>query len=258
MGTSPPPAPESESRAGTLARWRWPLVVALVALLAYVAVDRACRGVVHAPGTAIREAAEAARGIAERFRTGRITTTFTAALPRLDPGGARLEVAAFESVETFTRTDTRAVFFDLLSLGTNVTEIRVPVTYRYHVRLDDPWRLDVREQVCLVQAPALRPSLPPAIHTDRMQKRSERGWLRLDLEQQMAELERSLTPTLSARATSAQTLGFVREPARRRVAEFVRDWLLREDHWRDDRFRAITVVFADEQPAGPRVPTLLR
>ena len=258
MGTSPPPAPESESRAGTLARWRWPLVVALVALLAYVAVDRACRGVVHAPGTAIREAAEAARGIAERFRTGRITTTFTAALPRLDPGGARLEVAAFESVETFTRTDTRAVFFDLLSLGTNVTEIRVPVTYRYHVRLDDPWRLDVREQVCLVQAPALRPSLPPAIHTDRMQKRSERGWLRLDLEQQMAELERSLTPTLSTRAASAQTLGLVREPARRRVAEFVRDWLLREDHWRDDRFRAITVVFADEQPAGPRVPTLLR
>jgi hypothetical protein len=91
-----------------------------------------------------------------------------------------------------------------------------------------------------------------------MQKRSERGWLRLDLEQQMDELERSLTPTLSARAASAQTLALVREPARRRVAEFVRDWLLREDHWRDDRFTAITVVFADERPSGPPAPTLLR
>jgi hypothetical protein len=257
MGTPPPAAPP-ERHAAALARWRWPLVVALVAVLGFLALDRACRGVVHAPESAIREAAEAAKGIAERFRTGRITTTFTAALPRLDPGGARLEVAAFESVETFTRTDSRAVFFDLLPLGTNITEIRVPVTYRYHVRLGDPWRLDVREQVCLVRAPALRPTLPPALHTDRMQKRSERGWLRLDLEQQMDELERSLTPTLSARAASAQTLALVREPARRRVAEFVRDWLLREDHWRDDRFTAITVVFADERPSGPPAPTLLR
>jgi hypothetical protein len=256
MGTAPPPV--LEPRGGGLARWRWPLVAALLLVLGYLGAERACRAVVHAPGSAIQEAAEAAKGIAERFKTGRITTTFTAALPRLEPGGSRLEVAAFESIETFTRTDTRAVFFDLLPLGTNVTEIRVPVTYRYHVRLADPWRLDVREQVCLVQAPALRPSLPPAIHTDRMEKRSERGWLRLDVEQQMEELERSLTPTLSARAAAAQTLALVREPARRRVAEFVRDWLLREDHWRDDRFTAITVVFADELPGAPAMPTLRR
>jgi len=258
MGSATTPPPGPESRAGALARWRWPLVVVLLALLGYLALDRACRAVVHAPSSAIQEAAEAAKGIAERFRSGRITTTFTAALPRLEGGGSRLEVAAFESVETIRRTDTRAVFFDLLSLGTNVTEIRVPVTYRYHLRLDDPWQLDVRDHVCLVHAPALRPTLPPAIHTDRMEKRSERGWLRLDVEQQMDELEKSLTPTLSARAAAPETLALVREPARRRVAEFVRDWLLREDHWRDGRFTAITVVFAGETPSAPALPTLRR
>ena len=41
----------------------------------------------------------------------------------------------------------------------------------------------------------------------------------------------------------------MREQCRRRVAEFVRHWLLAEDHWREDRFRAVTVVFADETGA---------
>lgn len=258
MGSPPPTDRPARERLLGFAAWRWPLVALALALLAYAAAERACRAVERAPASAVREVGEAAKGLAERFRSGRITTTFTAALPRLEPGGAKLEVAAFESVETLTRADTRAVFFDLLSLGTNVTEIRVPVTYRYHVLLDDPWRLEVRQQVCLVRAPALRPSLPPALHTDRMQKRSERGWLRLDVDRQMEELERSLTPTLVARAAARETLGLVREPARQRLAGFVRDWLLREDHWREDRFTAISVVFADEVPAEPLAPTLRR
>ena len=43
------------------------------------------------------------------------------------------------------------------------------------------------------------------------------------------------------------------------VAEFVRSWLLMEDHWREDRFRSVTVIFADEMPSGdaPQPPTLI-
>ena len=50
----------------------------------------------------------------------------------------------------------------------------------------------------------------------------------------------------------------MRETCRREVAEFVQNWLLAEDHWRDDRFRSVTVVFADEEPADPSAltPTL--
>ena len=72
----------------------------------------------------------------------------------------------------------------------------------------------------------------------------------------MTELERYLTPRLSARARSPERIDLVRETCRRRVAEFVRGWLLREDHWRSDRFRAVTVVFADEAPDEP-APTLV-
>jgi len=237
---------------------RWPAVAVIVAWLGYLAVHETCRAMREAPGSAVKEAAEAVGAIAERFRSGRITTTFTAALPRLQPGGAVLELASYEAVETFRRTDERAVLF--VPLGTNVTEIRAPVTYRYHVRLDDPWHLDVRDGVCLVRAPRLRPTLPPAVHTHRMEKRGERGWLRFDLEEQMDELERSITPTLIQRASDPRTLSLVRETCRQRVAEFVRNWLLQESHWRDDRFTAVSVTFADEptRPSGSPAPTLRR
>src|SRR5215470_18457294 len=251
-GEPPPPKPVS------LHAWRWPAVVLLLALAVIGVVERTIRRVTDAPRSAVREAADAAATVAERFKTGRITTTFTASLPRLEPGGSKLEVAAYEATETFTRSDERAIFFDLVPLGTTISEIRVPVTYRYHVRLDDAWHLDVHESVCLVRAPQLRPTVPPAIHTDGMEKRSEEGWLRFDGAEQMAALERGLTPTLSARAASPQNLALVRETARRRVAEFVRDWLLREDQWRDGRFTAVTVTFEGEakDPATVPEPTL--
>jgi hypothetical protein len=228
------------------------LVVVAAMGVASVVVWRTCRSLERAeqaPERAVQEVGRAAAEIAERFRTGRITTTFTEALPRLSGGGALLELASFEATETLRRTDRRSVLFDLIPLGTNVTEIRVPVTYRYHVVLADPWQLSVRGPVCHVRAPRLRPSLPPAIHTDRMEKRSERGWARWDVERQMEELERSLTPVLAARAGRPAQAALVREPCRRQLAGLVRTWLLGERQWGDRRFTAVTVAFADEEEA---------
>jgi hypothetical protein len=51
----------------------------------------------------------------------------------------------------------------------------------------------------------------------------------------------------------------VREEGRKTVAEFVRDWLLREDQWRTDRFHTIKVIFADEPAANPeQIPPTLQ
>lgn len=190
-------------------------------------------------------------GIAAKFRQQHITETFTSALPTLarTPGG-NLELATATSTETLTRTDERTVAWDMVYLGKTVSEISVPVTYRYHLNLRDTWKLDVAGNTCVVHAPAIRPSLPPAIHTDQMQKRSEAGWARFDAREQMAELERSLTPRLTRHAGDPRRLAIVREECRKTVAEFVRDWLLKEDHWRRDRFSTIKIVFADE-PGDP-------
>jgi hypothetical protein len=244
----------------TATAWRWPLVLLAMVIVIAVLAIRVCRVAEEAPERtvdAVRGLADDVAGIAERFRSGTITTTFLADVPRLvEDEGLKLEVAAFEATETFTRTDERSVAWELVPLGTATAEIKVPVTYRYHVRLDEEWRLEVNDHTCVVHAPPIRATLPPAIHTEGMVKSLETSGVRWDGEEVMNELERYLTPRLSARARSPERIDLVRETCRRRVAEFVRGWLLREDHWRSDRFRAVTVVFADEAPADP-APTLV-
>ena len=174
-------------------------------------------------------------------------------------GAILLELAAFEATETLSRTDDRRIFFDMVPLGSTVSEIRLPVTYRYHIRLDEEWRLTVADGTCVVRAPPIRPTLPPAIHTDHMEKRSESGWLRFNEDEQMESLERSLTPTLEDRAGDADHLELVRDRCRRRVAEFVQSWLLLEDQWGPERFTHVEVIFGDEEDAGPsmRAPSVI-
>jgi hypothetical protein len=208
----------------------------------------------------VSELGESAVDIAAAFKSGTITKTFISSVPSFSPdGGARLEVAKFEVVEIFRSTDELRIGWDLIPLGTTISEIRVPVTYRYHLRFDEPWLLEVEGQSCIVNAPPIRPSLPPAIDTGRMEKHSESGWLRFNEDDQMEELERSLTRVIAERSADPAHIDLVRERSRSEVAEFVRSWLLMEDHWREDRFRSVTVIFADEMPSGdaPQPPTLI-
>jgi len=255
------PDPAGKGWADVLIGLRWPLVaVALLAvgLVVYLeTLERADR-----VGRAARELAEGAVSGAERvvrgFLTGDVTERFVSSIPKIDSDGSgRLELATLEATETFTRTDERRVLWDTLSLGTTVAEIQVPVTYRYHLRLDDPWRVEVAGGVCVVHAPPIRPTQPPAIHTEGMEKRSEEDWLRFDADEQMAELERSLTPRLRARAGSPRHLALVRDEARRTVAEFVRAWLLLEGPESAERLE-VKVVFPgeDDRPSVDRRPTI--
>ena len=213
---------EDQHRAPPVASrtaWAWPVVVVVLAVLAFLGL----RETLEVVRSSQRAAVEGLTGLAEGFRTATITTTFTAALPRFAPDDSlKLELTAIEAVETFTRTDDRRIFYDLLPLGTTVSEIRVPVTYRYHLRLDDPWHLEVSDHTCVVRAPPIRPTLPPAIDTAGLERRSSSGWLRFDEDDRMDELERELTELLSRRAGDPDTIDLVRDRSRLRVADFVR------------------------------------
>ena len=79
-----------------------------------------------------------------------------------------------------------------------------------------------------------------------MQKSSGSGWARFNKSENLAELEKSITPQLDERAHDPKHVEHVREACRRSVADFVRKWLMKEDFWRKDRFSSIVVAFSDE------------
>lgn len=236
--------------ATTFQRMLFTLVLLLACVgLAVLAVlgNRAYQATAEGVKSIGSQIAEELPGIAERFSNERITHTFISGIPEVSSNrGDILEVAIARSDEYFKRSDTRTVLWDSLNLGTTVAEIKVPVTYRYHIRLSDTWHLAERDNICYVMAPAIRASQPPAIHTDGMEKSTTRGWARFNESDNLAALERSLTPELEKRAVDPRHLKLVREACRVSVAEFVKHWLLRENHWSEDRFRAIIVIFPDE------------
>ena len=185
--------------------------------------------------------------IAAKFRTGTITHTFTEHVGQINATkGDILELATVENTESFVRTDSKRVFWDMINLGTTTSDIRCPVTFRYHVRLSDPWRLATRDNLCLVLAPPISPSLPPAIHTGALEKRSQAGWARFNGSENLDTLEHGLTPELEKRAADSDHKALAREASRQAVAGFVKTWLLTEDRWRNDRLSAVVVVFPDE------------
>ncbi len=236
-------------------RFRVWTAVSLVAAAAIVwgfwaTLDRfldAGEAVVGAPARAARELAAAARG----FLTADVTERFVSSLPAVR-GEARLELATAETVETLSRSDERWAFWDLVPLGATTVELRVPVTWRWHVPLDGEWRAVLEEGLLTVEAPALRPSLPPALHSDGIERRVEEDWLRFDGAEQLARLERELTPLLSARAREPRLMAFGRAAAREALADLARGFV--ERSLPGTPVRAVVVRFADERavPAGER------
>jgi len=115
--------------------------------------------------------------------------------------------------------------------------------------------LEDRCKAGFVQAPEIRPSQPPAIHTDQMTVQSSRGWCRIAPQDLVDKLHHDLTPALCQYAQDPRRLAFVRETARESVAEFVRQWLAREKRWNPWKFTSIHVQFRDEKTL-PSAPTL--
>ncbi len=242
---------------GNGSEWRWPVVIislGVFGLAAYLKTLHVAKDTtvetVEKTVDAVKEGIREVAGIAERFQQTQITTTFEESLPEIHgTGEGNLELATMKFTETLRRTNKRTILWQKISLGTTISEIRVPATFRYHLQLSDPWKLQVHGQQCVVIAPRIRASLPVAIHTDQMDKRSDEGWARWNADEQMDALEASLTPRLNGYAQQENHIAQVRPAARETVANFVKEWLLKEDHWKTNRFQSIRVIFADEAEA---------
>jgi hypothetical protein len=175
----------------------------------------------------------------------KLTSEFIASIPTVRSAGmGRLELATADATETFSRSQVTESWG--IYLGTTYVEMHVPVTYRYQLNLAEPWQLYVDQDVCIVKAPKIRPSLPPAIHTDGIERLSENGWARFNKEEEMENLEKDVTPTLTQYAGDPRHIKLVREECRKTVANFVKAFLLEKAGPAARKFDRIVVIFADE------------
>lgn len=197
--------------------------------------------------------------IVTAFKPEEIVQTFDEwrALEAEGNDGNILEVATAESTERFTRKTNLAMFGQTLPLGTTVSEISVPATYRYHINLNEDWFVTTDGTRLLVLAPAIRPSLPVAFDTAKVQKKTKSGWARWDGDENLTELEKSISSRLEERAGDETSLEKIREASRESVAKFVQAWLLSQEAWGNAKFEEISVMFEGEDASLASMPPVL-
>ncbi|NNE94118.1 MAG: DUF4230 domain-containing protein [Verrucomicrobiales bacterium] len=161
--------------------------------------------------------------------------------------GNVLELATAEATEKLTRSTNVEWFGKVMPLGTTISDISIPATYRYHIDLSGEWFIESDGGRLMVIAPKLQPSLPVAFDTGRMQKKTKSGWGRWDGNDNLAELEKSITTKLAERASDEKTIAKIRDEARLSLAKFLKTWLLKQEGWGEGRFEEIVVKFEDEE-----------
>jgi hypothetical protein len=211
-----------------------------------------CITVIVLAGIAFAFFTKLGRGIKDTITGGGqisnpIVVTIDSYLPEvISTNGDILELTFRNEKEYFKRESVKKAAWDKIYLGTTVSEIKVDATFRYHLKLSDPWKLAVKDNVCKVLAPPIHPTTPVAINTSSMERSTSSGWALFDKDANLEELMKSISPALNERASDPKHMGLARDKCRESVGQFVRNFLLKKDYWRADGINAIVVVFPDE------------
>jgi len=183
--------------------------------------------------------------IAEAFRTGTVTTSFTSYATEVS-GSAYFQFATLRQVEVFERRDTSVVLWGQLALPDVVVEARAPVEYTYYLDLNKPWSLRLEKGIVWVTAPRIEFNAP-AIDASAIRFQVREGSVFRDENLALDSLRAGLTEM--ARTKARQNVALVREVGRRKTEEFVETWLVRG--FSDGGTYRARVVFADEPPVLP-------
>lgn len=171
--------------------------------------------------------------------------------------GGLLQVSTIRSPETF-QASTDHTFLGI-DLGQTTTQIRVPAVFHYHIELAREWPVTVKGDTVIVISPAVKPTLPVAIDTAKLERFAAGTWSLFTGAAELDRLQRSITQTLAVKAATPSYVEFQREAARQTVAEFARQWLLAQERFQGlPKKHTVRVFFADEpitslHPVSPAV-----
>lgn len=169
------------------------------------------------------------------------------------PGGL-LEVSTITAEERFDSTTQHTVLG--VPVGKTVAQIRVPTVYRYHISLAKDWSFRIAGSTLVVVAPSVRPSLPVAIDTAKLQSFSSGLWSPLTGTAAVAALQKPITLKLAEKAATPQLLLLQRESARQTVSEFVQKWVIDQPRWKGAKPPTVFVFFEDEPLGRKAIPLL--
>lgn len=228
----------------------WPLAAAAVTIVAILAATAIAifQSARNLPGDTIAQGREAIKDlarVAEAFRQGTITTSFTSYATQVS-GSNYLQFARLKQLELFERKDSQSLFWGQLSLPDVVVEARAPVEYTYYLDLDKPWKLRLESGLLRVLAPPIEFNTP-AVDASALRFEVREGSVWRDEALVTEALKASLTELCRARARG--NVGLVREVGRGRTEEFVRRWLAAQ--FKDGHAYRVEVVFPDEPPRPP-------
>jgi len=195
-----------------------------------------------------------AANLSKGFLTSEVTITGTQILLEIgQTHGDVLEVASpLKTIESFRRADNRFAAWGWVYLGTTTSEIKVPAHYRFHIKLSELRDARLEDGVLFITAKEIHPTLPVAFDTAGMEKKADNTWLRFDADQQLADLEKSITPVLAHRASLH--VPNVREAARKDIEEFVQKWIVDTRPEYRQQVTAVKVLFPGETPSTPPGP----
>ena len=177
----------------------------------------------------------------------RRTATQSAAIDQFEvirTKGGLLAVSTIKAPELFQATSEHTVLG--VPVGQTTSQIRVQAVYGYHVELAPEWRVTVRDKTLIVIAPRVKPTLPVAIDTARLERYASGTWSMFTGAGELDRLQRSIGQSLEAKAGLPSYIQFQREAARITVTEFVTKWMLGQERFKTTGDYKVRVFFADE------------
>ncbi len=158
--------------------------------------------------------------------------------------GGLLAVSTIKAPESFHATADHTILG--VPVGQTTSQIRVQAVYAYHVELAPEWKVTLRDRTLIVIAPRVKPTLPVAIDTARLERFASGTWSAFTGPGELDWLQRSISQSLAAKAALPSYIQFQREAARATVTEFVGKWMLGQERFKTSGDYKVRVFFADE------------
>jgi len=167
---------------------------------------------------------KALKEIATGFSSGKVINDFHDYILKIE-GSNRLQVASLKSFDSFSKSDSKNIFWDLIKLPDVVVEFQAPVEYTYFIDMTKKWefRWKEKEQVVVAISPPLEPGTP-AVDVSNMKIIVREGSFLRDANEVKEKLKNEMTGRLLQ--VAAEKIPLIRETARTEAKKFLQNWFM--------------------------------